>query len=332
MNRIILSLAAVTLLGAPSQVTTIAVLKQSNLGETNVMVMKDLAAGQTFRDCPNCPEMVVVPAGSFVMGAPSSETGRFDEEGPQRSVNIQKFAAGKFAVTKGQWKAFVSATGRSTTNGCDYSGLSKDSEAKASWSNLGFIQDDKHPVVCMTWDDARDYVKWLSQQTGDQYRLLTEAEWEYAARAGTKTAYPWGSSASHDQANYGADVCCSGFASGRDKWLNTSPVGSFPPNAFGLYDMHGNVLQWVADCFASSYADLPTDGSANEAVVQLKTTGPLEAMNGKSSCSYRMLRGGNWGDPPAMIRSAFRNWSPPPGSTLEDYRSAAVGFRVARTL
>jgi formylglycine-generating enzyme required for sulfatase activity len=183
----------------------------------------------------------------------------------------------------------------------------------------------------VTWQDAQDYVHGLSQRTSHKYRLLSEAEWEYAARGGTTTAYSWGASATHDHANYGTDDCCSGSASGRDKWMNTSPVGSFPPNGFGLHDMHGNVLQWVQDCFASSYSGLPTDGSAYEEAIQLKTGVPF-LMIGTNSCSYRIVRGGDWGDPPSMIRSAFRNFGPGRGATLHDYRSGGVGFRVARTL
>ena len=276
--------------------------------------------------------MVVVPTGSFAMGSLASEPGRNNEEGPQRRVTVRQFAVGKFDVTRGQWRAFVAATHRSTSEGCGYSGLPKDKEAWASWSNLGFPQEDSHPVVCVAWDDVQDYVHWLSKRTGGKYRLLTEAEWEYAARGGTASPYPWGSSGSHEHANYGANDCCLGLASGRDQWVNTSPAGSFPPNAFGLYDMHGNVLQFVQDCFADSYSGLPTDGAAYEAVVQLKTAGPFFDMTGTSSCSYRMLRGGDWGDSPAMIRSASRNFSPPEGSTVEQYRSAGMGFRVARTL
>jgi formylglycine-generating enzyme required for sulfatase activity len=289
--------------------------------------------GKTFRDCQDCPEMVKIPAGSFMMGAPASEPGRDAIEGPQRPVSIRSFAAGKFDVTRGQWAAFVSATRRPTVEGCDYSGFEKKKEqATASWSHLGFEQDDTHPVVCVTFVDAQDYVQWLSAKTGKKYRLMSEAEWEYAARAGTSTTYPWGSSASHKNANYGKDACCSGLASGRDSWEYTSPVGSFPPNAFGLYDMHGNVLQAVQDCLATSYPDLPADGSAYESDVALKMTGRFADMTGQPSCSFKMLCGGDWGDPPAMIRSAFRNFTPPSGSTLEQYRSAGVGFRIARNL
>jgi formylglycine-generating enzyme required for sulfatase activity len=274
--------------------------------------------------------MVVIPAGSFTMGSPVSELGRYDGEGPQRRVRVRQFAVGKFDVTRGEWVAFVAATNRGTTQGCAWTGRSgMKPDPDGSWRNLGFAQDDSHPVVCVTWNDAQDYTRWLSKRTGRKYRLLTESEWEYAARAGTTTPYPWGSSASRDNANYGADNW-GGLASGRDRWVNTSPVGSFPPNAFGLYDMHGNVLQWVQDCFASSYSGLPADGSAYEVVVHLKTAGYFSYMNGTSSCSYRRLRGGDWGDPPRQIRSAFRNWAPPPGATLENYRSGGVGFRVGR--
>jgi formylglycine-generating enzyme required for sulfatase activity len=292
--------------------------------------------GETFRDCADCPEMVVLPAGDFDMGAPASEPGRYDEEGPQRRVHIRQLAVGRFHVTRGQWATFVSATNRDTSGGCAWSGLSSakndEPDASASWRNFGFAQDDSHPVVCLTYYDAQDYVRWLSKQTSHHYRLLTEAEWEYAARAGSTTPYPWGSSASHELANYGSETCCSGLMSGHDQWVNTSPVGSFPPNAFGLYDMQGNVMQWVQDCFASSYAGLPTDGSAYEEMRTLNLSGELSSMTGTNSCSYRILRGGDWANPPAMIRSAARNFAPPPGTTLQEYKSTGTGFRVARTI
>jgi len=271
--------------------------------------------------------MVVIPTGAFTMGAPANEPGRDQEEGPEHRVQIAEFAAGKYVVTRGQWAAFVAATGRDTHGGCAWtSRTGPEPDPEGSWRDPSFAQDDRHPVVCVTWGDAQDYVHWLSQRTGHMYRLLTEAEWEYAARAGTTTAYPWGASGSHEFANYGADKCCSGRAAGRDQWVNTSPVDAFPPNAFALHDMHGNVLQWVQDCFASSYAGLPSDGSAYEEAVTLQLSGELSIMNGTNSCAYRMLRGGDYGDPPSMIRSAFRNFGPPPGAKLQITAVLEWGF------
>ncbi len=298
-----------------------------------------LKPGHTFKDCTDCPEMVVIPAGAFMIGSPENEKGRYPEEGPQQKVNIKEFAVGKFDITKKQWVVFVKETNRPTTGGCSWAALPGDTgkpwnpNPAANWNNIGFMQDSSHPVVCITWYDAQDYATWLSKKTGFTYRLLSEAEWEYAARAGTTTAYYWGDSASHEYANYGVDTTWGiGLVKGRDQWMSTSPVGSFPPNAFGLYDMVGNVMQYLEDCFAGSYADLLTDGTAYKKNIQLKMTGELSSMNGTSSCSYRMVRGGSFGDPPGMLRSAFRNWAPGPGATLKNYSSSGLGFRVARPL
>ncbi len=318
--------------------TSIMLIIISALISIPAFAQNNFLPGQTFRDCPECPEMVVVPAGNFKMGSPENEPGRYEPEGPQRSVTIRQLAVGKFDVTLGQWAAFAKATNRPTTGGCAWSGLPDsvkpwELNPAASWDHLGFVQNDDHPVVCVTWYDAQDYVKWLSEKTGSKYRLLTEAEWEYAARAGTTTPYPWGSGISHENANYGKDTCCGGLASGRDQWEYTSPAGSFPPNNFGLYDMPGNVLQYVEDCLSSTYSNLPTDGSAYKAEVMLQ--GPQlfpGKLTGTSSCAYRIVRGGDWGDPPGMIRSAFRNYAPGPGATLHQYRSGGVGFRVAKML
>jgi len=296
--------------------------------------------GQTFKDCLTCPEMVVIPAGSFIMGSPENEVGHLPEEGPQKRVSIKQFACGKFDITKQQWAEFVKETNRPATGGCSWSGLPADTSLKpwepnpaANWNHIGFMQDSSHPVVCITWYDVQDYLSWLSKKTGYTYRLLSEAEWEYAARAGTATAYYWGESISHEYANYGVDTTYGiGYAKGRDRWMNTSPVGSFPPNAFGLYDMFGNVNQYLEDCFEGSYNSLPLDGTPYKKDTILNMTGDLSSMNGTSSCSYRMVRGADYGDPPAMLRSAYRNWSPGPGSTLRTYSSSACSFRVARTL
>lgn len=309
------------------------------------IAQNSLKPGETFRDCADCPEMVVIPAGSFLMGSTVSELEgdplaeiRYQFEGHQRVVSIRQFASGMFNITRQQWAAFVQATNRPTNGGCTWSGLPGSANSKpwdphpdASWKNLGFEQDDNHPVVCVTWNDAQDYVKWLSIRTGKNYRLLTEAEWEYAARAGTSTPFPWGLTANHEYSNYGTETVAGiGLASGRDKWIFTSPVGSFPPNQFGLYDMHGNVLEWVEDCFSLSYVELPTDGSAFTKAITLEIPdGRFSRMNGENSCSFRICRGGDAWDHPIMIRSASRNWGKVAG---DSYGSAGLGFRVARGL
>lgn len=259
-------------------------------------------AGQTFRDALSGggqgPQMVVVPAGSFTMGSPSGESGREDGEGPQHTVRIgSAFAVGKYEVTWAEWEACVE------DGGCN-----------------GYTPNDQgwgkgaRPVINVTWEDAKAYITWLNLSVSgvrdEPYRLLTEAEWEYAARAGTQSAYWWGSTASHEYANYGTDRCCRGLASGRDRWMNTAPSGSFSANAFGLHDMHGNVWEWTEDCYQDSYTGAPTDGSARQV----------------SNCSRRVVRGGSWGYTPQSLRSANRNWGDPSG------RVNFIGFRVARTL
>ena len=254
--------------------------------------------GETFKDCAHCPEIVVIPAGSFMMGSEKTELNHGDEEGPQQKVAIKQFGCGKYDVTKEQWALFVKEANRPVTGGCSWAALPGDTSKpwdpnpNANWNHIGFMQDSSHPVVCITWYDAKDYVDWLSKKTGFTYRLLSEAEWEYAARAGTTTAYYWGDAANHDYANYGVDTAWGiGYAKGNDKWLNTSPVGSFAPNAFGLYDMFGNVNQYLEDCFEGSYTSLPADGSAYKMDTTLNLTGNMADMNGTNSCSYRMVRG-----------------------------------------
>ena len=187
-------------------------------------------------------------------------------------------------------------TNRSVSGGCSWAGLPGDTlppfelNTSANWNHVGFAQDSSHPVVCISWNDANDYAQWLSKKTGFLYRLLSEAEWEYAAKAGSTSAYTWGDTVSHEYANFG-DSNYNAVVLGRDRWLGTSPVGSFPPNAFGLYDMNGNVMQWVEDYYSSSYKDLPEDGSAYKKDVMLKMTGRFSFMNQKSSSSFHMVRG-----------------------------------------
>jgi formylglycine-generating enzyme required for sulfatase activity len=278
----------------------------------NKTVATAKAASEMIKDCSDantCPDMVSLPGGAFVMGSPKSEPGRFDDE-DQHQVKVAAFALARSPVTKGQWAAFVADTGRPTAAApCAYAPA-----ANPSWKDPGFAQDDNHPVVCVTWGDAQEYAQWLSKHTGHHYRLPTDEEWEYAARAGTATAFPWGPTASHAFANYGLDECCGPAAKGADKWEYTSPVGSFPANGFGLVDMHGNVFQWVETC-ADSFEKLPLPKDAK-------------------GCSYRYARGGVYADRPAVMRSAAKNLAPPPDDkmTIADYRSAGFGFRVARDL
>jgi formylglycine-generating enzyme required for sulfatase activity len=277
--------------------------------------------------------MVTIPAGHFMMGAPMSEAGASSIESPLHSVAIASFVLGRFDVTRGEWAAFVRATRRKVKRGCAYTGRPGPFlDPLGSWESTGFAQSDRHPAVCLNWQDAVDYTAWLSRRTGWHYRLPSEAEWEYAARAGARTAYSWGKVADRGHANYGPDHGYGkGVAAGRDRWIHTSPVGAFPPNRFGLYDMSGNVLQFVADCL-STYDQTPRDGSAQRVDRPLKLGGDFKDLDGSPSCGFRMVRGGDWADPPEMLRAGFRNFAPAPPETLTSYRSTGLGFRVARDL
>ena len=274
--------------------------------------------GETFRHCPICPEMVVIPAGEFSMGSPMSEEGREGDEGPQHLVRVQRFALGRYEVTRGEYAAFAAATGRDG-NGCStLRDSSWDLAARASWRSPGFPQTDEHPAVCMSWDDARAYVRWLSQETGRNYRLPSEVEWEYAARAGTATSRYWGDGASGQCANSnGADAAFAQrwedwtVASCNDGWVFTAPVGTFGANQFGLFDVLGNAREWVEDCWHDSYRDAPSDGRA-------WTSG--------GDCSIRALRSGAWTYTPQLLRAANRGYG------IAADRVHIRGFRVASTL
>ena len=242
--------------------------------------------GSTFREVLRSggegPEMVVIPAGRFRMGCLSNDDDCFDEEKPVREVTIASpFALSVHEVTFEDYDRFT------YPNRVDDEG----------WGR------GRQPVVNVSWDDARDYVAWLSSQTGAEYRLPSEAEWEYAARAGTSTKYTWGNEVGVNRAN------CHGCGSRWDG-ERTAPAGSFRANGFGLHDMHGNVWEWVGDCWNGSYADAPTDGTARV----------------WGNCGRRVQRGGSWLDVPRVLRAAIRNWN------ASGSRSYYVGFRVARTL
>ena len=254
---------------------------------------RELEPGRRFRDCPDCPEMVVVPAGSFMMGSPSGEEERDDDEGPQHRVTIaEPFAVGIFEVTFREWAACVSG------GGCN--GHLPDDE--------GWGRGDR-PVINVNWDDAQSYVDWLSRETGERYRLLSESEWEYVARAGTTGPFHTGATISTAQANYDGNYT---YGSGRrgEYRKRTVSVGSFSPNGFGLHDVHGNVWEWAQDCWNDSYRGAPDDGRSWE----------------RGDCSRRVARGGSWGSEPRFLRSAYRDWN------SSGFRISGLGFRIARTL
>ena len=248
---------------------------------------------RVLRDCDRCPEMVVIPAGEFRMGSPALEEGRYRYEGPQHRVTVSSFALGVTEVTFDEWDACV------RDSGCE--GYRPGDEG---WGR------GARPVINVSWEDAQAYVSWLSAETGAAYRLPSESEWEYAARAGTTTPFHTGATISTDQANYYGNVV---YGSGRRGTYRgeTTPVGTFAPNAFGLYDVHGNVREWVEDCWHDSYRGAPSDGTA--------------WMVG-GDCGRRVLRGGTWYNHPRHLRSAERYW------IATGFWDSSAGFRVARTL
>jgi formylglycine-generating enzyme required for sulfatase activity len=261
--------------------------------------------------------MVVLPSGRFMMGSPEHEPQRESwkagTESPQHEVKIPRpFAIGRCAVTRGQFGAFITSTGHRTDGGAYvWTGEHWNKDPSKSWREPCFEQDDSHPVVCVSWNDAQAYVAWLSKASGASYRLPSEAEWEYACRAGTTTPFWWGSTIAPDQANYAgsAELYKGGGKKGEYR-KRTVPAKSFEANPWGLYQVHGNVWEWCEDCWNDHYKDAPADGSAWTA----------------GDCSRRVLRGGSWFLSPQFLRSAcrFRYDS--------DFRYDDIGFRVARTL
>jgi len=257
---------------------------------------RGLKPKDSFKECETCPEVTVVPAGSFTMGSPESERApnRYSPEIPQHSVTFSRpFAVGKFAVTFAEWDACVADGGCNGYRPSDQ-----------GWGR------DRRPVINVSWNDAKAYVAWLSRKTGKTYRLLSEAEREYVTRAGTTTTFWWGSSMSPQQANYDGNYILNDGSSKGEFREKTVPVDSFQSNPWGLYQVHGNVYDWVEDCWNRNYTGAPTDGSA-------WTSG---------DCSNRVLRGGSWTSFPRDLRSALRI-----GSATVD-RGNQFGFRVGRTL
>jgi formylglycine-generating enzyme required for sulfatase activity len=255
--------------------------------------------GSSFRDCNQCPEMVILPVGQFMMGSPTDEADRYDNEGPQHSVRIAApIAMAKFEVTFDEWDACVAA------------------QACAHAADMGWGRG-KRPVINVTYQQAVGYADWLSQKTGKKYRLPTEAEWEYAARAGSTTAH-WWRRADKDSCDY-ANIAdrrvkikhkSKQIFDCDDGYPETAPAGRHKPNAFGLHDMLGNVWEWVADCYNAGYAVAPTDGSAWSA----------------GDCSRRIFRGGSWYSNPGDVRLAQRD------SDIETAAFNDLGFRLARSL
>lgn len=264
--------------------------------------------GDAFKDCADCPVMVAVPQGVFDMG--SSVSDEKDERPSRRITFDQPFAMGKLEITRGQFAAFVSATGYNAGNKCMRFEDGKWEENNGgNWRNPGYSQDDNHPVACVSWNDAQAYVEWLTGQTGKQYRLPTESQWEYACRAGGKND-PDETEDQGKQYEYcGSDQLDSVAWYDQNSGKATHRAAAKQPNAFGLFDMSGNVGEWVEDSYHDHYNGVPGDGSA--------WTGDK---------SKRVLRGGSWIYSQTRMRTAFRSVSAP------EYRYFDTGFRVVRAL
>jgi formylglycine-generating enzyme len=305
--------------------------------------------GTQFQDCDLCPEMVVLPSGTFVMGSTREETNRSgmpelyaENERPMREVTFRKpFAIGKYEVTRDEYAAFVKATERTDNFYCriyDDAGRYFVTTPGKSWRDPGFEQGGSHPVVCVSWHDAKAYADWIARKTGKAYRLPTESEWEYAARGGTTTGRYWGETAGPETCEYAnagdQDAGDGPYKWGdptapvtydlkgldrlvkcRDGYVFTAPVGKYKPNAFGLYDTLGNVWEWVEDCRHYGYKGLPADGSAF--IVDGYECGG-EGM--------RVNRGGSWSHFPWGIRAAVRNVNE------ADSRFYTMGLRLAMTI
>lgn len=285
------------------------------------------APGTVFRGCENCPEMVVVPAGSYVMGTPGAApaAGAARAEGGSTAIRIPRaFAIGRHEVTRAQYARFIADSGYEPQPGCrtwDPALARFNDDIRRDWrspATPAALTDDL-PATCLSFTDASAYVQWLARETGARYRLPSEAEWEYAARAGQASLRPWGDEPADGCAHANAyDLTTASqyrlgwpVAGCRDGYADLAPVGRFRANAFGLHDMIGNVREWVQDCATGSYVGRPTDARAWEWL---------------GGCGDRMLRGGGWHAPPAVARSAARDSAP------AGLRSDDTGFRVALDL
>jgi len=265
-----------------------------------------------FSDCRSCPEMVVIPAGTFLMGSPGNEPERRENEVQHQVTIAQDFAIATTPVTWDMWEACARDAR------CDGAGV----EDALTLQINGTENPDwdwgrgTRPVVGVSWYDAQHFVGWLNWKSGseDAYSLPSESQWEYAARAGSSTTFPWGMELNHEYGNFGRhDHELGGLAEGRDIWVNeTSPVKSFPPNAFGVYDMYGNIFEWTEDCYEADFAHAPRDGSANK----------------EGNCAKRVFRSGTYLSNPYMQRSARRGAPYPATRRGRNY----LGFRVVKRL
>jgi formylglycine-generating enzyme required for sulfatase activity len=258
-----------------------------------------------------CPEMVLAPAGTFLMGSPDGERGRLAVEGPQQTVTINEpFAVGRYAITVDQFATFAADRGHPVGTACKQWSGTDWHDRPGSFRSPGFVQTGDHPAVCVSWEDALAYVGRLSSKTGRRFRLLTEAEWEYAARACTVTPFWWGETVTPSQANGNFSSSADPNSTG-DLWRQrTVPVDRFEPNPWGIYQVHGNVWEWVDDCWSGSHAGASIDGRARQ---------------GSSTCK-RVLRGGSWLNRPQGLRSARRH------AAERSVRRSDIGFRVAESV
>jgi formylglycine-generating enzyme required for sulfatase activity len=294
-------------------IPTMAAAALSIMGGLAISADTAGCAPNTFKDCEMCPQMVVIPPGTFVMGSPEKEKYRDEDEGQHKVTITYSFAVSKGPITWDQWEACARdamCDGQAVETALR---LDRDGKPIQKYVDHG---RGNHPVVGVSWWDAQVFIGWLNRKIGkEKYRLLSESEFEYAARAGTATAYWWGDEPSHEYANYGNDVGqdLGGVAMGRDVWENsTSPICSFPTNAFGLCDMHGNIYQWIEDCYETKIASLPADGS------------PVKSGN----CAVRGFRSNSFESNPKTMRSANRAFVYAPNTRGRNY----LGFRVAKAL
>jgi formylglycine-generating enzyme required for sulfatase activity len=309
---------------AKANIQSLTTIAPTNISQNNSLTQpSQLRPGATFKDCLECPLMVVIPQGKFLMGAqPGDEDNQNipdslkNRSQPQHVVNVKSFLAGMYEVTVSQYAAFVLATKKMHLGSCNaWNGSKFEPDPSKDWKNPGFSQYDDHPVVCVSSSDATEYVRWLKQKTGKEYRLLSEAEWEYAARGGEIGPWFWGSDRNLSclYANYldqQAKFNINGFGAINVPNCNdgnsyTSTVGYYKPNAFGLHDMLGNVSEWTQDCLNLNYVGAPTDGSA--------------WLTGR--CTATVIRGGSWN---LVLSSVARR-----GFALNEHRSTTTGFRVA---